>query len=149
MFSVFQKIREVTHQQMTQGLGCRECGRAIAASLTIGVFPILGFSTPMNTVSAALFRLNQPITQVFNWVVGPLKIALIFPFLRLGEWMFQAEPFSLSLAEFSERFFSDARNTAIEFAGTFAHAIAGWLLCAPLIYLLLFALTQLLITRRT
>ncbi len=134
---------------MTQGLSARACARAIAASLTIGVFPILGFSTPMNTVSAVFFRLNQPVTQLFNWLVGPIKIALIFPFLRLGEWVFQAEPFTLSLAEFSTRFFSDVKSTAIEFAASFAHAITGWLITAPLIYLLLMVLAHYLLSKRS
>ena len=133
---------------MTQGLSRPACGRAIAAALTIGVFPILGCSTPMNTLNALVFRLNQPITQVFNWMVGPLKIALIFPFLRLGEWLFQAEPFTLSLAEFSERFFSDVNRTAAEFASSFVHAITGWLVCAPVIYLLLLAIAQGVLVRR-
>ena len=130
-------MKAVVRTQMTQGLSSDDCGRAIAASLTIGVFPIIGFSTPLNAFFAAAFRLNQPITLMFNWIVGPIKIALILPFLRLGEWFFQAEPFSLSLMQFSERFFSDVAATTVEFAATFAYAICGWVACAPIIYLVL------------
>lgn len=103
----------------------------------------------MNTLSAARFRLNQPVVQVCNWIIGPVKIALIFPFLRLGEALFQAEPFRLSLVDFSQRFFSDVGATTAEFAWTFVHAITGWLACAPLIYFVIFKLSQVLVTKAT
>ena len=119
----------------------------MATTVTIGVFPIIGFSTPINTLAALVFRLNQPVVQAFNWVLGPLKIALIFPFLRLGESLFRSEPFTLSLTEFSKRFFNDWQTTTSEFAWTFVHAIVGWLVCVPLIYLSLFYLSRPIVER--
>lgn len=101
----------------------------------------------MNTAAAVLFRLNQPVVQAFNWVLGPLKIALIFPFLRFGEWVFQADAFALSLTEFSKRFFNDWRSTTAEFGWTFVHAIVGWLIWAPLVYLMLYWLACSLVKR--
>lgn len=144
---MFKKIKGVIRNQLTQGLSTSGCRAAIATAFTLGVFPIMGFSTPMNTAAAFCFRLNQPVVQAFNWVLGPLKIALIFPFLRFGEWLFQSEPFTLSLTEFSRRFFSDWTATTAEFAWTFVHAIVGWLVCAPLIYLLIYGASQPLVRR--
>lgn len=144
---VFKKLKGVVTTQLTQGLRRRACCQAIAVSLTIGVFPIMGFSTLMNTFSAGILKLNQPVVQVCNWIVGPVKLALIFPFLRLGEWLFQAEPFRLSLTEFSERFFTDVAATSAEFAMTFVHAIAGWLVCIPVIYCAIFQVAQRLIAK--
>lgn len=132
---------------MRQGTSVESCSCAVAMSLTIGVFPIMGFSTALNTASALRFGLNQPIVQLFNWLVGPVKIALIFPFLRLGEWLFAVEPFSLSLVVFSQRFFADWIGTTQEFAWTFVHAIVGWLVCAPFIYLLLWGGSRMILKR--
>jgi len=145
---VFKKLNLVVVGQLKQGLGQQACCHAIAAALVIGLFPIMGFSTLMNTFSAAFFRLNQPVVQVCNWIIAPVKIALIFPFLRLGEWLFQARPFRLSLAEFSTRFFSDIATTTAEFAWTFTHAIVGWLICAPLIYGVIFRVSKALVPNR-
>jgi uncharacterized protein (DUF2062 family) len=145
---VFKKLNLVVVAQLKQGLGQQACCHAIAASLMIGLFPIIGFSTLLNTCTAAFFRLNQPVVQVCNWIIAPVKIALIFPFLRLGEWLFQAKPFRLSLTEFSTRFFSEIATTTAEFAWTFAHAIAGWLICAPLIYCVIFRVSKALVPKR-
>lgn len=134
---MFIRIKQHIRGQLSQGLSPRGCSRAVATALTVGVFPILGLSTLLNTACAQLWRLNQPIVQSVNWICGPLKIALIFPFLRLGEFLFQAEPFNLSLAEFSRRFYADSSATMMEFGWTFVHAATGWLCCVPAIYLAL------------
>lgn len=80
--------------------------------------------------------------------MGPLKLALIIPFLRLGEWLFAAEPFALSLTEFSSIFFDDWVATMREFAWTFAHAIVGWLMASPLIYLIIYFVAKAILSRR-
>lgn len=131
---MFKKVKKVIHRELTKGLDLRSGSRAIASAFTFGIFPIIGFSTPLNTLSALVFKLNQPIVQAINWVLGPLKLLLIFPFLRFGEWLFSAEPFTLSLTEFSSIFFDDWIATTQEFAWTFVHVITGWLILAPLIY---------------
>jgi uncharacterized protein (DUF2062 family) len=144
---VFKRLKVVICTQLTQGLRQRDCCQAIAVAVTVGVFPIMGCSTLINSICAARFKLNQPIVQGCNWLVAPVKIALIFPFLRLGEWLFQAQPFQLSLAEFSQLFFSDIAKVGSEFAMTFVHAISGWFLCLPLIYALLFQVSRRLLAR--
>lgn len=135
-------------RELTNGLNLQSGSIAVASSFTIGLFPIMGFSTPMNTAAAWIFRLNQPIVQVINWIMAPLKLALIIPFLRLGEWLFAAEPFTLSLSEFTHIFFEDWLATTREFAWTFAHAIFGWLIAAPLIFLLVYLMVRVVLTRR-
>ena len=140
-------MKQIIQRELTSGLSVRGGSMALATAFTFGIFPIIGFSTPLNTLAAAWLRLNQPIIQVVNWVMGPLKLLLIIPFLRLGEWLFAAEPFTLSLAEFSRIFFNDWWGTTQEFAWTFVHAISGWLVTAPGVYLLIYSLAYAVSTR--
>jgi len=145
---VFNKVKEVIRREFTQGLDLRGGSMAIATAFTLGIFPIIGFSTPLNTAAAFLFRLNQPIVQALNWVLGPLKWLLIIPFLRFGEWLFDADPFSLSLTEFSKIFFDDWLATTREFAWTFTHVICGWLVLVPMIYLFIYFTAKTILSRR-
>ena len=146
-FCVFRKIKDITTAQLSQGLSLHDSRIAISMALTIGIFPIMGLSTPINFICCHFFKLNQPIVQSLSWVVGPIKIVLILPFIRLGEWLFQAPPFKLSLQEFTRRFFDDAAATTYEFIWTFAHAISAWCLFAPIIYALLFCLLKPVVSR--
>lgn len=105
----------------------------------------MGFATPVNTFAAFVFRLNQPVVLAANFSTAPLKVALIYPFLRLGEWIFRAEPLSLSLVELTERFVADWLGMLVEFSWSFLHAFVGWLICVPLIYLCFYWLSKPLI----
>tara|TARA_A100001015_G_C14815150_1_gene642389 strand:+ start:209 stop:691 length:483 start_codon:yes stop_codon:yes gene_type:complete len=131
---VLRQLKQTLGKQLTQGLGVHDCQRATGMALTISIFPILGISTPVNTGAAYLLRLNQPVVLAINFTTGPLKLAMIYPFLRFGEWIFKAEPLSLSLYELTERFATDWREMLIEFSASFMHATVGWLVCAPLLY---------------
>jgi len=144
---VINKIRQVIQRELTSGLNAQGGALALATAFTIGIFPIMGFSTPLNTLAAVCLRLNQPIIQVINWVMGPLKLLLIIPFLRLGATLFAAEPFTLSLTQFSQIFFADWWGTTQEFAWTFVHAICGWLVVAPWLFGLMFGLGKRLLRR--
>ena len=146
---MYRKVKQVLHRELTNGLNLEDGSKAVATSFTFGIFPIIGFSTPLNTLAALTLRLNQPIVQAINWVLGPLKLLLIIPFLRLGEWVFRAEPFTLSLKEFSKIFFDDWLATTQEFAWTFVHAIAAWLVMVPLIYCVIYFLAKAVLSKRT
>lgn len=100
------------------------------------------------------FKLNHTVLQGFNYLVSPLKWALILPSVRLGEWILQSEnPFRLSLSEFSDRFRAAPAATVAEFGMTFVHAIVGWIFVAPFmlffVYVLMRYLLRVTSARRT
>lgn len=136
------RLKTTLGKQLTQGLSVFECQRAIGMALTVGVFPIMGFATPVNTLAALVLRLNQPVVLAANFSTAPLKLALIYPFLRMGEWIFGAEPLSLSLIELTERFAADWLGMLQEFGWSFLHATVGWLICVPLLYFSFFWLSK-------
>jgi hypothetical protein len=39
-------------------------------------------------VAAVVLRLNFPALQLVNYLVYPLQILLLWPFARLGKWLF-------------------------------------------------------------
>ncbi|TAK37429.1 MAG: DUF2062 domain-containing protein [Saprospiraceae bacterium] len=75
---------------------------ALALSTTLGVllglFPILGTTTVAITLIAVVFRLNLPLMMALSYLVYPVQLLLIIPFIRLGEWMFGQPGQGLTLA---------------------------------------------------
>lgn len=147
MKRVFQKIKLTITRAMKQGWTPEQVCWSTAWGWTIGLFPIYGVTTLTLGVVGMIWKLNHSILQAFNYLVSPLKVLLIIPYIRLGEWMFQIQnPFQLSIPEFTRRFQAAPGETLSEFAMTFVHAIAGWAVAAPLWMAVMF-LTMRLILR--
>jgi uncharacterized protein (DUF2062 family) len=59
-----------------------------AIGLLLGLFPILGTTTIIITGLGLLFRLNLPLMMALSYLVYPVQLLLIIPFIRFGEWLF-------------------------------------------------------------
>ena len=96
---------------------------------------------------AIALRLNLPAIQAVNYVMYPLQLLLIVPFIRAGEFIFRAQRTTLTLKQMIALLhdgFLPAMHTLWILA---VQGIAAWLLVAPAaIALLYFAFLS--ITRR-
>lgn len=132
MKRLYHKLKATVVRALKQGWSPEAVCWSSAWGWTIGVFPIYGVTTVALGAIGWIWKLNHPILQAFNYLVAPLKFALIIPYIRFGEWMFRPETaFTLSIPEFSRRFKAAPMETLGEFAITFVHAICGWLVTAP------------------
>ena len=127
---------------MQQGVSPRRLALTLALGFAIGCLPMFGIPTALCLVIALGLRLNLPAIQAANYAAMPLQIALIFPFVRLGAWMFAsgAHPaFHVALG----------RESALKLiwaSGSLAgEAMAAWLVIAvPMVALMTLVLTALL-----
>lgn len=69
---------------LQQGISPRRLALTLALGFAIGCIPVVGISTLVCAALAVALRLNLPAIQAANYVVMPLQIALIVPFVRLG-----------------------------------------------------------------
>lgn len=130
------RIVHLLARALKQGWGVEEISRAAAWGVTVGIFPVYGVTTASLGAVGWIGRLNHGLLQGFNYLVGPVKLAMILPFVRLGELMWRAnDPFRLGVTEFTARFQAEPLETLSRFSMTFVHAISGWLVAAPLVYL--------------
>jgi len=120
-------------EQLTQGLSPEKIALTVGVGLAIAVIPIVGVTTILSLLAAWALRLNQPIIQAINWSSYALQLLLIFPFIRLGEWIFGAPRLSLSLEELLAMGKADPLGTISLLGATAAHAVVAWLAVVPLI----------------
>ncbi|HET6170410.1 MAG TPA: DUF2062 domain-containing protein [Terracidiphilus sp.] len=71
-----------------QGVSPQRLALTLALGFAIGCLPMIGIPTALCMIVAVSLRLNLPAIQVANYAAMPLQVALIFPFVRLGSWMF-------------------------------------------------------------
>lgn len=118
----------------TQGITPDRVALTLAVGTACSLFPFLGFTSLLNLGVGLWLRLNQPILQTLNQLLGPLQLVLIVAYVRLGEWVWRAQDARFTIAEMLRVF----REASLgEFLGRFGwagvHAFTAWALTAPLL----------------
>jgi uncharacterized protein (DUF2062 family) len=120
--------------QLTQGVTPDHLALTLAVGSACSLFPFFGFTALLNLGIGVMLRMNQPLLQTLNQLVGPLQIILILVHVRIGEviWRAQGDHFTfgemmrvfraMSFADFLQRF---------GWAGV--HALTSWILISPLL----------------
>jgi uncharacterized protein (DUF2062 family) len=137
--SLLQRIRDPVHRQLTQGLSPEKVAMTVAVGLTIAVNPIVGTTTVLCFAAAVVLRLNQPIIQAINFSTYALQLLLIFPFIRLGEWLFRAPREHRSLERLLALMREDFGRALADVGVTLLHAFVAWLAVSPLLIAALYS----------
>jgi uncharacterized protein (DUF2062 family) len=139
-------MRSSAGEWLQQGLSPRQLAFTLALGFAIGCIPLLGMTTAICTVLALVFRLNMAAIQAANWVAMPLQVALLFPFLRLGQWLFSAQALAIaSRGDLLAHVQAAPLQAMGQMSGILGHALLAWLLTAgPAAVLLAVGLTLLL-----
>jgi len=123
---------------LCQGLTPDRLAFTLRVGAACALFPFLGFTTLLTTAVGAALRLNQPVLQVRNQVLGPLQLLLILPQVRLGEWLWRAEASRFGVREMIRAFHRDGLGDFLQrFGCAGVHAFTAWFVTAPLLVLIL------------
>jgi uncharacterized protein (DUF2062 family) len=120
--------------QLTQGVTPDKLAATLAVGTACSLFPFLGFTTLLNLGVGLWLRMNQPILQTFNQLLGPVQVALILVYVRAGEWLWRANESRFTITEVL-RVFRDADLGEFlrQFGWAGIHAFTAWALTAPLL----------------
>ncbi|NJN42433.1 MAG: DUF2062 domain-containing protein [Flammeovirgaceae bacterium] len=69
---------------------------AVALGVVVGILPVWGISTLLCFFLAPLLKINVAILQMVNYAVYPLQLALIYPFIKTGSYIFNINPLPYS-----------------------------------------------------
>ncbi len=123
---------------LKQGATPEGLALSLAVGITIGTFPIVGTTTVLCLLLALVLRLNIAAIQLVNWFVYPAQLALLIPFVRIGERLFGARSVPLSISEIEARFREGFAQALSTYGHELLSAIAAWAMVAPLLAALLF-----------
>jgi uncharacterized protein (DUF2062 family) len=140
-------VRDPLLAELKQGITAKELAAASAVSLAIAVNPFIGTTTILCLLAGKIFRLNHVVMQIINYFSYPLQIALIIPWIRLGEKLTGATPqvieFSQMKAEFSQSF----ANFVSKFCEMGLHAFLGWIVVIPWVTWILYKALKVIFKR--
>ena len=127
---------------LTQGVTPEKIALSLAFGIALGIFPVLGSTTVVCAAAALVFGLNLPAIQLVNWLIYPMQLFLLVPFIRMGEKLFRVASLQFSLAQILTMVRADLPHAVSTLWRAEVHAICGWSLTGPpaifLLYILLF-----------
>ena len=133
-----RKIVKPIAALLKQGISHEKIALSIAVGTAIGIFPILGATTVLCTLAALLLRLNLPAIQLVNFVVYPLQLFLLLPFLRFGGWLFGDQRFSQIGKEIIDLIRNDLWGSFGVLWDLTLYAVVLWLIISPLVIVSLY-----------
>ena len=133
-------------QLLRQGVTPEKLALSLAFGLGLGIIPILGVSTILCTGVALALRLNLPAIQLVNYLASPVQLALIIPFVRLGEHLLGSPPQPLTLEAGFALLGSGVLHAILTLWDAIVHAALAWLVVGPMLILLLYRIFRPLLT---
>jgi uncharacterized protein (DUF2062 family) len=135
-----ERVVAVIVSQLLQGVTPHKIALSIALGFSLGVIPVLGVTTALCAIAAVRLKLNQPVTQLVNWLVYPLQLAWLLLFVRLGAWIMQAPCISFSLSDLIQKFHESPVKFFQEFGAAQLQGLVAWLFIAPFLTMLIYSL---------
>lgn len=119
---------------LRQGTSPETLTRTVAVGTACSLFPFLGTTSALNLFVGWLLRMNQPILQTLNQLLGPVQLVMIVVYVRMGEWIWQDSEHRFSVTEMIGIFRDVSFSEFItQFGWAGIHAFTAWALTAPLV----------------
>lgn len=120
--------------QLTQGVTPDRIAATLAVGTVCSLLPFLGFTTLLNLGAGVALRMNQPILQALNQLLGPLQLLLILVYVRAGEllWGHTGEGFTIGemIREFHDL---SLVEFVLQFGWAGIHAASAWAITSPIV----------------
>ncbi len=108
----------------------KELIQSIIVSGLISIIPILGVSTFMITTVSLKRKLNFPVMISLSYLMWPVQILMIIPFIRVGEFIFSVPRNRHTVEEIISSFQSSFFQTLSQLSFELLCGLGGWLLTA-------------------
>ena len=129
-----RRVREPLIALFVQGFTPDRIALTLAVGTACSLLPFLGFTSLLNLGVGWWLRLNQPVLQTLNQVLGPLQLLLIVVYVRLGEWLWRVEDGRFTVGEMLRVFRESSLGDFLRaFGWAGIHALTAWLVTAPVL----------------
>ncbi|KAK4708828.1 hypothetical protein R3W88_029753 [Solanum pinnatisectum] len=129
---IHKKIVDPLLQILRRGAEPKQLAFSGALGATLGLFPICGVAVFLCGVAIAVLGslCHAPTVLLVNFIVTPIELSLVIPFLRLGEYVSGGPHFALTSDALKKVFTGKA---SWEVLLSIYHALLGWLVAVPFI----------------
>lgn len=132
---------------LRQGVTPEKIALSLAFGIVLGIFPVLGTTTVLVTAAALAWRLNLAAIHTVHFLMTPVQLLLIIPFVRVGEHLLGIAPQTLSIKAGLALIAQSASHAVVVLWSAIVHAVLGWIVIGPLAIWILYRTLAPLLTR--
>lgn len=110
-----------------QGLSPKHLIQSIIVSGALSIIPILGVTTFILTTLSLKKKMNLPIMMAISYLMWPIQILLIIPFIRVGEFIFSVPSSHHTAEEIINSFRNNFFQTLSYLSFELLCGLGGWL----------------------
>lgn len=129
-----RRLIDPLRAQLARGVTPDRLAFTVGLGTACSLFPFLGLTSLLNLGVGVALRLNHPILQTLNQLLGAVQLALVLVYVRVGEWIWDADAGAFTVSEVLRVF---REETLIVFFQQFGwagvHALTAWLVTSPLL----------------
>lgn len=114
---------------MTSGLTPQKLAQTLCIGVAFGIVPLLWGASLVCFVLGSVFRLNHVVLQSVNYLLWPVQLALLIPFVKLGIWLFPGES-AAEVNVLSTVLHHPGLSSAQMLAWVTLKAVAAWMVTA-------------------
>ena len=119
----------------------------LAMGVVLSIFPVYGITTLLCLLVAVIFRLNIVVIQAVNYLMTPVQLVLLIPFLKSGSWLMGFNNDSLTFNSLMNRFQSDFWGVVQELGWVILGGISIWFFISIPVFLILFTVAYWILDR--
>jgi uncharacterized protein (DUF2062 family) len=142
-----RKVLLPIRKSLSKGTSVEKLSVSLALGLILGLIPLYGLTTVIVAVVAILLRQNFVIMQLTHFLVQPLQLILLVPFLKLGDSLFLKTEYAFTLHQYILLFKNDFWAALNEFWLVNLSAVVIWLIISIPLFIISYYVMRNLITR--
>jgi hypothetical protein len=123
-------LKEKITALFKQGLSPKKLSQSIIVSGLIAIIPVLGVSTFMITTISLKSKLNLPVMIALSYLMWPVQILMIIPFIRMGEFIFSVPRNHHTVDEIISSFQNSFFQTLSQLSFELLCGLGGWMFTA-------------------
>lgn len=129
-----RRVLQPIKAQLTQGVSPDQIAATLAVGTACSVFPVFGVTSFVNLGVGMSLRMNQPILQTLNQLLGPVQVALILVYVRIGERIWRSSEHQLTIAQMMREFHERSLWEFMQqFSWAGVHALTAWVVTSPVL----------------
>lgn len=137
VFPLFRAIK--------RGISIERLSISLALGITLGLIPLYGLTTLLVAGIAVSLRLNHVAMQIAHYIVHPLQLVLLIPFLKLGTVLIKSSDINFTVQQYIHLFKTDFWGALSQLWLVNLSAIGIWLIISiPLSISLYYSLIYLI-----